>query len=127
MHRSTKALVSLVHVAVPFIERGFANLPDDAMQLIKMWKVSLLCNFRFSINVRILDIGDRAGQVELRVAIHIHVSPQDSLTYTVWNSGIGTIKSGHNIHTWESVGQSEMLYVEMGRCTCTYPMWYSGI
>ena len=42
MHRSIKALVSLAHVAVPFVERGFANLPDDAMRLIKMWNVSLL-------------------------------------------------------------------------------------
>ena len=52
MHRSIKALVCLAHVAVPFVGRGFANLPDDALRLIKTWNVSL--------NIIMLDIGGTA-------------------------------------------------------------------
>ena len=59
MHRSIKALISLAHVTIPSMERGFANLPDDAMPLIKRWNLST-CIFRFLIYVRILDIGGTA-------------------------------------------------------------------
>ena len=60
MQRSIKALVSLAHVAIPSMERGFANLPDDVMPLVELEHVYI---FRFSINVRILDIGGTAVSI----------------------------------------------------------------
>ena len=46
MHKSIQALVSLAHVAVPSVERGFANLPDDVMLLIKRGNLS---TYTFSV------------------------------------------------------------------------------